>query len=1544
MPGAIGISRLAAPRGPWSPSSCSSSSSMTLFRIYSPTTLESGSYRHYHLLSCSRSSMHQQQQPILPKILAKAGQRDGRIIQSIGTGTSDSGTGLRSARSLSTSTVLYKRRVGGTDASPLTTRKEALKRRKALLTFQRMKEELGQRRQSQQGLEEHQQLFRERIETVVVKSKLSTSSTSSLNATPVDGSVVKGSGKPAYVKAPSISAKEMVKAIESRRQVAVDSKSPGLGSGSTSESDGLLMGGVDPFGIKATDPFANQLQAAIDAAGSNANAIAAAAASGGGGGGGGGGSSSSDPPNIDGMSGSMNGGREKSTGRRSPDIEMPDIQARYLTGPAKWESVKARDVEIVNLTPNNRPKVAALEHGLDRVLFNPGVHWLQDPRSLVYNFDPYLRSICQPENFDYEALPEYKTSSRDQTLMTMAQKKKRKYVGSTSSTTSALSQYYFLISGWKPLKMGHLSEAFSSQPKGFTKLSRAPSTIQLVYKGNGIYAIDADKTFDTSTVLMQLGKSMEKMLTSTPEEFSRFTKKNSWQVTKQEREQPEAFNYIGVDNLLLRSQLDCEDPRLPGKTFDLKTRAAVAIRLDINNYELNKGYQLRKTHGYLESFEREYYDMMRSAFLKYSLQVRIGQMDGIFVAFHNTARIFGFQYISLDEMDSRLFGSTVMGDECFRNQLRLLNKTLDEVTAKYPQQDLKITLDTDEAIQSMNVWVETMPLGAASSERGKDVKVEFDEKGIPEMQPGAELSLWQIVCYSNLNNKSVVGPFDLSERGYDNWELRYKIGQLSKPHMMNEYRRMRAIQAEIFMGDEEREAALLAASRAAAAAAAASEASATGADADAISAASIAAVDALTAETIPKSSRETRALSRRDTMRNMLRRISEQGRIKQEEEERRQADKAFLIWEPKGYTKNSDISAAPAPAVPTKVVAAKIEEDAVPKVAGAAELLATSSKNSAAPELAETEQESPKAQAASDPEPVNESIVERMRRRLKEAAGKASLPAASETSLPAAGEAPLPAAAEAEKAAPNLWSQYEESLETSSAVTRTYYLQGRTSERVHLMMSDLPILQDMFLESAKQKSTLTPANYIQEMDEISSDDRYSDPTFLRRRREYLKKHHEWLCNSLTPFDDIRLKLMGLFSEEKEYSAMSRADLMRMSRLIGQPEWFQPDLMSTDSLRYAIYRRSFRFQRQLTLEYFHKYIHKVASLDKDAKPFKGIEDYLTITDEKALMRTAYGLNLSERRLRGFSRALGMRWHDAIKRVVLCQVYKAECWFQDKDLKQMGYYPRIFNRKEFESLWVETKDIEAKIDSLIILSKLRGEDKDKKASGQEEEGQKEEGRREDDDAGQRKDPASTVVEDWFGHDKALTKFGTLPILYEVSSDGKYTVEWAEALNIEIGLARKLGLLGDNYYEESQILGFFSNTRAVMHRHEDAYFAHRPFRTQDREVFFNTHLKQWIQRHEQALEQNGRRNGHYVGDKVTLADIKTAVALDALLNEQYVFKGFEETSRLITKELTPNLWRVREVVQSKRSYKDWLESPRYKDLVDETTVFFDREYDEK
>ena len=98
----------------------------------------------------------------------------------------------------------------------------------------------------------------------------------------------------------------------------------------------------------------------------------------------------------------------------------------------------------------------------------------------------------------------------------------------------------------------------------------------------------------------------------------------------------------------------------------------------------NSGYQIRSLQGDLESFEREYYDLIRSAFLKYSFQARIGNMDGVFVAYHNTEKLFGFQYIPLTEMDERLFGSHEAGDKVFEKCVGLLENLVDGIVDSFP--------------------------------------------------------------------------------------------------------------------------------------------------------------------------------------------------------------------------------------------------------------------------------------------------------------------------------------------------------------------------------------------------------------------------------------------------------------------------------------------------------------------------------------------------------------------------------------------------------------------------------------------------------------------------------------------------------------------------------------------------------------------------------------------------------------------------------------------------------------------------------------------
>jgi hypothetical protein len=129
----------------------------------------------------------------------------------------------------------------------------------------------------------------------------------------------------------------------------------------------------------------------------------------------------------------------------------------------------------------------------------------------------------------------------------------------------------------------------------------------------------------------------------------------------------------------------------------------MTIRHDLLNSEESSGYEIRTLDGLVESFEKEYYDLVRSAFLKYrqvlilcmqryiissqhSFQVRIGNMDGVFVAYHNTKRIFGFQYIPLFEMDARLFGKRADGNVVFEKCVLLLEAVLEEATRELPGQ------------------------------------------------------------------------------------------------------------------------------------------------------------------------------------------------------------------------------------------------------------------------------------------------------------------------------------------------------------------------------------------------------------------------------------------------------------------------------------------------------------------------------------------------------------------------------------------------------------------------------------------------------------------------------------------------------------------------------------------------------------------------------------------------------------------------------------------------------------------------------------------
>lgn len=473
---------------------------------------------------------------------------------------------------------------------------------------------------------------------------------------------------------------------------------------------------------------------------------------------------------------------------------------------------------------------------------------MRDPRSRVYNFDPYLGQIMPVTEFDFNALKAYITSSKDETLRETAVKEKKKYVGSSSSMTSVLSHFHYLLSAWRPIDTRTVSQGFPDKLKTFTRMLRAPAAMFLHYQ-DGVYAIDADKEFDTANILMNLGKSMEKLLTLPKEDFERYRRTHENKISAEEEQAtPESYHFSTYGDFIMRSQLDAYDPRLPGTgMFDLKTRAVVSIRMDAKNFEHGIGYEIKSRFGGFESYEREFYDMIRAAFLKYSLQVRVGRMDGIFVAFHNVERIFGFQYISLPEMDQALHGQsdTTLGDTEFQLSLGIWNKVLDKATEKFPKQSLRFHFETRDAVTPfMYIFAEPVTqedihaiqtrnkaaidayqqrlLNLTPQEDDSDLDSDYQNPSepasdTPEEAPSQEnkpsdeeeaseekpLLAMALTIRNKVNGQYVERPMNLTKA--DEWTVEYEISELGSPQGRTLYRMCQTRRQKEMMGRGEDE-------------------------------------------------------------------------------------------------------------------------------------------------------------------------------------------------------------------------------------------------------------------------------------------------------------------------------------------------------------------------------------------------------------------------------------------------------------------------------------------------------------------------------------------------------------------------------------------------------------------------------------------------------------------------------------------------------------------------------------------------------------------
>ncbi|KAK8041398.1 hypothetical protein PG994_014405 [Apiospora phragmitis] len=442
------------------------------------------------------------------------------------------------------------------------------------------------------------------------------------------------------------------------------------------------------------------------------------------------------------------------------DITEATSEESTIKKPVKKPLEKA-DIKIENIYSENlhlvpiekkQPPVPPVSYGLDRVLFNPGVYHLQDPRSRVYNFDPYLSKIMPIQEFDFNALKQYITSSKDETLINIARENNKRYTGSTSSMTAMLAHFHYLLSSWREINPAILSKSFNTPSNHFTKILTSPAAIFLHWK-DGVYAIDADKEFDTANILSMLGKSMEKLLTLSKEDYERYRTINSDQISEEERNADEAYHYTGLGDFMMRSQLDAHDPRVPGTgMFDLKTRAVISIRMDAEGFHKGLGYEIRNRFGDWQSFEREYYDMIRSAFLKYSLQVRMGLIP-------------------------------LWGDTEFKLSLGLLNDIMDRASKKFPEQSLRLHFETRPSVVAPFMYIFAKPVEnheIKEVQEANKAKIEEFERKVLGLGPA------DVGTTSTPDNEDPVEDDGLEEDDLEQDELEEALAESSETPVINE--------------------------------------------------------------------------------------------------------------------------------------------------------------------------------------------------------------------------------------------------------------------------------------------------------------------------------------------------------------------------------------------------------------------------------------------------------------------------------------------------------------------------------------------------------------------------------------------------------------------------------------------------------------------------------------------------------------------------------------------------------------------------------------
>ncbi|KAF9416848.1 hypothetical protein BGZ76_004595 [Entomortierella beljakovae] len=192
-------------------------------------------------------------------------------------------------------------------------------------------------------------------------------------------------------------------------------------------------------------------------------------------------------------------------------------------------------------------------------------------------------------------------------------------------------------------------------------------------------------------------------------------------------------------------------------------------------------------------------------------------------------------------------------------------------------------------------------------------------------------------------------------------------------------------------------------------------------------------------------------------------------------------------------------------------------------------------------------------------------------------------------------------------------------------------------------------------------------------------------------------------------------------------------------------------------------------------------------------------------------------------------------------------------------------------------------------------------------------------------------SPTKEEWT-ENKVPTTFSYLPMLKVTAPNGK-ELTVSESMVIDVFLAERFGLLGENKFESITIQSFYSNINYLRERtFSEVADVPKEYKFTARDFFMTHTFKKFLEDHEYHLKENGN-NGHYVGDKLSLADLHLSniihyygtlpwakMALDA-------FKSYEA------------IWKVKETVDKIPEIAAWRATKLFKEYEDGSIDFYKR-----